>query len=91
MSLGHSKIKAYEPVRDKISRLHVQTAKFENGLVLLPRSASWLDDYIHELVTFPRSRFDDQVDSTAQALDWIFAKPWRRSPCRRGRSPWAMG
>jgi predicted phage terminase large subunit-like protein len=50
-------------------RLYAQTAKFENGLVLLPSSASWLKDYVHELTTFPGAKFDDQVDSTTQALD----------------------
>jgi hypothetical protein len=32
--------------------------------------ARWLGEYIHELPTFPANRFDDQTDSTAQALDW---------------------
>jgi predicted phage terminase large subunit-like protein len=50
-------------------RLYAQTAKFENGLVLLPSSASWLADYIGELTSFPGGKFDDQVDSTSQALD----------------------
>lgn len=29
------------------------------------------DRYLHELTTFPKGRFDDQCDSTSQALDWI--------------------
>jgi predicted phage terminase large subunit-like protein len=52
-------------------RLHAQTAMFENGRVFLPRSAPWLADYIHELTSFPGSRYDDQVDSTTQFLDYI--------------------
>ena len=40
----------------------------------LPREAHWLADYLHELVTFPRGRYDDQVDSTAQALAWFMQK-----------------
>ena len=43
----------------------------ENGFVLLPEAAHWLADYLHELVTFPKGSHDDQVDSTAQALDWV--------------------
>lgn len=42
----------------------------ENGVVLLPEKAEWLAAYIHELSTFPNSKFDDQADSTSQALDW---------------------
>jgi predicted phage terminase large subunit-like protein len=56
---------------DKILRLYAQTAEFEGGRVLLPRSALWLDAYICELTTFPGSKYDDQVDSTTQALDHL--------------------
>ena len=54
---------------DKILRLYAQTAEFESGRVLLPRSAPWLEVYKRELTTFPGSKYDDQVDSTTQALD----------------------
>ena len=27
--------------------------------------------YLHELTSFPKGRHDDQVDSTAQMLDWF--------------------
>ena len=42
----------------------------KNGFVHVPSEAHWLDDYLHELVVFPNGRYDDQVDSTAQALAW---------------------
>jgi len=66
-------VNAYKPPpgTDKIIRLHAQTATFENGSVLLPRSAPWLADYLHELTSFPGTRYDDQVDSTTQFLDYI--------------------
>jgi hypothetical protein len=28
-------------------------------------------DYLHELTTFPKGKYDDQADSTSQALDWF--------------------
>jgi hypothetical protein len=28
-------------------------------------------EYLHELTVFPKGEHDDQVDSTAQMLDWI--------------------
>ncbi len=59
---------------DKILRLYAQTAEFENGRVLLPLSASWLDEYVRELTSFPGGKYDDQVDSTAQALDHLKTK-----------------
>ena len=70
-SEGVYAVTAYQPPSgtDKIMRLHAQTAVFENGRVLLSRRASWLADYVNELTSFPGSRYDDQVDSTTQALD----------------------
>ena len=59
------------PGTDKIMRLHAQTAMFENGRVFLPRTATWLADYVHELTSFPGTRHDDQVDLTTQFLDYI--------------------
>lgn len=72
-SQGVYQIKPYEapPQTDKIMRLHAQTAQFESGHVLLPRSAPWLAEYVRELTTFPGTKFDDQVDSTTQALDYL--------------------
>ena len=61
----------YQPQSDKIMRMHAQTAMIENGFVHLPDSAPWLAQYLHELTTFPKGRHDDQVDSTAQMLDWF--------------------
>jgi predicted phage terminase large subunit-like protein len=64
----------YLPGCDKIMRLNAQTGAIENGFVHVPQEAHWLDDYLHELTTFPASRYDDQVDSTSQFLDW---NKWR--------------
>src|SRR6516165_1473470 len=61
----------YQPQFDKIMRMHAQTAMIENGFVHLPDTAPWLAQYLHELTTFPNGRHDDQVDSTAQMLDWF--------------------
>ncbi len=55
---------------DKVMRLRGQTAKIANGFVLFPKDAHWLDTYLLELVTFPNSKNDDQVDSTVYALAW---------------------
>ena len=52
-------------------RMHAQSAMIENGFVHLPKDAGWLAEYLHELSAFPRGKHDDQVDSTAQMLDWF--------------------
>ena len=50
---GLSAITRYLPEHDKVMRLYAQTATIENGFVYLPREASWLAEYLHELTTFP--------------------------------------
>jgi predicted phage terminase large subunit-like protein len=65
----------YEPNGDKIMRMHSVTSTIENGFVYLPDKADWLADYMHELTTFPKGKFDDQCDSTSQALDWLKSGP----------------
>lgn len=67
-----SQVKGIKPEGDKVMRMSAQTAMIENGFVHLPKDAAWLPAYIQELTTFPRAKYDDQVDSTAQALAWIF-------------------
>ncbi|MEP7241569.1 MAG: phage terminase large subunit [Devosia sp.] len=61
-----------KPLLDKLDRMHMQSTRFENGDVHLPKEAPWLADYLNELLGFPASRHDDQVDSTSQALAWWF-------------------
>ena len=67
---GLSGVSAYRPKGEKVMRMHAQTAAIEGGLVHIPTQAHWLEDYLHELMVFPKGRYDDQVDSTSQALDW---------------------
>src|SRR6266566_5795973 len=64
----------YQPTTDKTMRLNAQTAMIENGFVYIPEAAPWLAEYLHEMTTFPNGKHDDQVDSTAQFLDW-FKRP----------------
>jgi predicted phage terminase large subunit-like protein len=57
-----------KPDKDKLTRMSVQSAKFEAGLVHLPESAAWLPVLEAELFSFPGARHDDQIDSISQAL-----------------------
>ncbi len=54
----------------KIARLNAVAPDFEAGNVFIPDPAiaPWIHDYISELVSFPVSANDDQVDATTQAL-----------------------
>ncbi len=62
---------AFTPKLDKLTRMDAQTAKIEAGQVLLPRDAPWLATFLEEILSFPGSRHDDQVDSMSQFLAWI--------------------
>ena len=45
--------------------------------MFIPHDAPWLPEYLHELAMFPKGKFDDQVDSTSQALAYIGTpQPW---------------
>lgn len=61
-------VQAVKPKGDKIMRLNSVTAAIEAGQVFVPTQAPWLDEYLYELMMFPAGRYDDQVDSTSQAL-----------------------
>ena len=62
------------PGSDKLMRFAAQSIKFEAGKVFLPRHALWLDEYVQEITGFPGSKYDDQVDSTSQALHYLVEK-----------------
>lgn len=65
------RIESIRPKQEKIVRMEIQTPMIEDGKVHIPHQAPWLADYLHELAMFPKSKFDDQVDSTSQALAYI--------------------
>lgn len=65
-----------EKYGSKESRLNSVAPVFEAGNVFLPSDAPWLHEYIEELVSFPQSKNDDQVDSTSQALIYMTKDSW---------------
>jgi predicted phage terminase large subunit-like protein len=62
---------AFMPETDKVTRMHAQSAKVEAGHVYLPLRTEWLEDFRTELLQFPKGRYDDQVDSLSQFLNWV--------------------
>ena len=58
------------PAADKIVRLSIVSPMFEGGEIFVPEKAPWLMEFIDELLRFPQARFDDQVDSVTQYLNW---------------------
>ncbi len=60
-----------KPEADKKTRLAGVSAMIEAGQLLLPSEAPWLGEFKHELLTFPSSQHDDQVDALSQLLIWV--------------------
>ena len=65
------------PRGDKITRMSAQSAKIAAGQVLIPETAAWLRDFEIEMLSFPESRHDDQVDSMSQFLLWVARDTFR--------------
>ena len=47
-----------------------QCGLIERGDLLLPTEAPWLASFLHELLGFPRTAKDDQVDALVHLLAW---------------------
>jgi predicted phage terminase large subunit-like protein len=56
-------------------RMAAQAAHIEAGAVHLPTQALWIDEFRKEILSFPQSRHDDQIDALSQALARAFAPP----------------
>lgn len=69
-----NRIRGINPVGDKIMRASAQSAIFEFGRVWFPKEASWLEALRLEMLQFPNSRHDDQVDSITQFLGYETAQ-----------------
>ena len=65
---------AIKTADDKVTRMSAQSAKIEAGQVFIPRQAPWVGDFKAEMLAFPESRHDDQVDSVSQFLGGISTK-----------------
>ena len=63
-----------DPRGDKRSRVYGASPAIESGHVYVPRSAAWLEEYLDQWTAFPSGRHADMVDSSTQALHWLFEK-----------------
>lgn len=75
---------ARRPEGDKIARALNAGAMVQAGRLFLPERAHWLGDFTGELLGFPASRHDDQVDALSQLLLWLQEKDMYRMPLNDG-------
>lgn len=87
------------PVASEEERFDGCLGEVEAGHFLLPREASWLDDFRNELRAIPHGRHDDQADSFSQFVrfqvrrwNWILTEYERDGRARRmirlNERPW---
>ena len=69
----HGKIQVIPvvPVGEKVVRFQAGTPTIEAGQVHLPLRAPWLDTFKREILSFPASKNDDQVDAFSQLLTYL--------------------
>lgn len=60
--------------KDKITRFASVTPFFESERIFIFENNSWQFDFEYELLSFPNSKHDDQVDSISQFLNWVREK-----------------
>ncbi|WP_405196971.1 phage terminase large subunit [Wolbachia endosymbiont (group B) of Erebia ligea] len=66
----------------KLARFHQIVPIIESGKVFLPHQAVWLSDFEYEILMFPETRHDDQVDSAVQYLQWMRDSSFRVAAIR---------
>jgi predicted phage terminase large subunit-like protein len=71
------------PIGDKVERVRKHQALIRYGGIQLPSDAVWRESFVAEWRLFPCAGYDDQVDATAQYLEWISNNP---APPKRKRS-----
>lgn len=68
---SRSAIIPVKPTEDKVTRLQNVTPALEAGRCLLPEEgAVWEADFKHEVLGFPNTKHDDQVDALSQLLSY---------------------
>src|ERR1700730_10448266 len=70
--------------RSKAERLQQHIRTIRDGHIHLRQGASWLDEFLTELVGFPSAPFNDQVDALSQYLDYVGQNPPLTIPASAG-------
>lgn len=70
---------ARNPEADKLTRAAGVSSMVEAGQLFVPEDGHWLAEFKKELLAFPSSRHDDQVDALSQLLEWSRTSWKRRS------------
>lgn len=61
---------AIKPIQSKLDRAIIAATRAERGELVLPERAPWLETLTSELMGFPMTRHDDQVDALAHLMTY---------------------
>lgn len=75
-------IRRLKPEKDKYGRSESAVVALQNHRVYFPRKADWYGDFEHELLSFPASTHDDQVDVFSYAAREFMAGYGRKAKPR---------
>ena len=79
------------PKDDKVIRMSAQCSVLEQGRVHVPADRPFMPVFRAEMLQFPNAKFDDQVDSVSQFLEWATETPrdrWFQGTFHRGVITW---
>jgi predicted phage terminase large subunit-like protein len=81
-----------EPDGGKVARAHAASPAFEAGNVFVPMldRAPWVADWREEMAVFPMGRYDDAVDATTQAVNWMRLSATSDPGSVKSFSPWEL-
>lgn len=65
------------PTIGEEERLAAQVERLYSGHARLPEDAPWLTELKREMLGFPQTMYDDQVDSVSQFLEWSVGRSER--------------
>jgi predicted phage terminase large subunit-like protein len=68
---GKTQLIGIIPDGAKVARFQAGTPMIEAGQVRLPLRAPWLDTFKREVLSFPASKNDDQVDAFSRLLTYL--------------------
>jgi predicted phage terminase large subunit-like protein len=71
-------VRPLDPDRDKVARAIPAGQMVDQHRVFFPRQAPWLDEWEGELLAFPGSTYDDQVDTLAYAVLEVNQRRFKR-------------
>lgn len=74
-ALEHEKVKRIVPInpgrQSKEDRAYACVPLFEAGSVYFPENATYMNDLLKEMLSFPAGRYDDITDSVTQGLNFM--------------------